>query len=230
MVKRTISLILICGAGLVCMRAADQVSAPDRTVHGNVIISDHDPGVRIELPKSVQYVGADRWILYGNADCELHAFVEGDQGRNVRRVYWVQFEGYLASKPELHHEYDSPRHAQIGGLDFYVDTYVRPKTAKVDSGSDREHIEAIIRGQGYKMPAGMMLVRFVHLPDKEKRKELMIIYGEDLASTGLSAEELQDGGRAHERWPGIEADLVERAKGTIILQQTGKHGKEAETH
>ena len=33
---------------------------------------------RIRLPESVQYVGADRWVLYDIADCELHAFVEAD--------------------------------------------------------------------------------------------------------------------------------------------------------
>ena len=31
------------------------------------------------------------------------------------------------------------------------------------------------------MPSGMMYVRLVHLLDDQKRKELMIIYGEDLA-------------------------------------------------
>jgi len=170
----------------------------------------------------VQYVGADRWVLYDMADCELHAFVEADKQRNVERLYWVQFEGYIPSKPDLHHTYDSPRHATIGGLDFYVDTWARPKTAKIDPGSDREHIEALIRAKGYKMPAGMMYVRFVHLLDKEKRKELMIIYGEDLASTGLSAEELQDGGKAHDKWPTIDLRLVERAEKKIAVQEMGK--------
>jgi hypothetical protein len=33
----------------------------------------------------------------------------------------------------------------------------------------------------------MMYVRLVHLLDAEKRKELMIIYGEDLAGTGVRA-------------------------------------------
>jgi len=206
----------------VCTTAAAQTPAPDRAVNGNVIISSHDPGVRIELPKSVQYVGADRWVLYDMADCELHAFVEADKQRNVERLYWVQFEGYIPSKPDLHHTYDSPRHATIGGLDFYVDTWARPKTAKIDPGSDREHIEALIRAKGYKMPAGMMYVRFVHLLDKEKRKELMIIYGEDLASTGLSAEELQDGGKAHDQWPTIDLRLVERAEKKIAIQEMEK--------
>ena len=197
---------------------AAQTRIPERKVTGNVIISEHDPAVRIELPKSVQYVGADRWVLYGIADCELHAFVDADQHKNVQRLYWVQFEGYIPSRPELHHTYDSPRHANIGGLDFYVDTWVRSRDEKIDAGSDREHIEQLIRGKGYTMPSGMGYVRFVHLLDPEKRKELMIIYGEDLSRSGLSAGELKEKGKAHDRWPAIERMVIDHAPERIRIQ------------
>jgi len=30
-------------------------------------------------------------VLYGMADCELHAFVEADSQKNVERLYWIQF-------------------------------------------------------------------------------------------------------------------------------------------
>jgi hypothetical protein len=48
----------------------------------------------------------------------------------------------------------------------------------------------------------MIYVRFVHLLDEQKRKELLIIYAEDVASTGLTAAELHEGGAAYGRWPG----------------------------
>ena len=209
-------------AVLICEFLTAQTLGPERHVTGSVITSDHDPRLRIRLPKSVLYVGADRWDLYGIADCELHAFVEADRERNVQRLYWVQFEGYLPTKPELRHQYDSPRHTNIGGLDFYVDTWVRPGDAKIQPGSDREHIEALIRTKGYKMPAGMMYVRLVHLLDEQKRKELMIVYGEDLSPTGLTAAELDVGGRAHEQFPAIEKGLVGRAERQIELEEMAK--------
>jgi hypothetical protein len=109
---------------LSCALLAAQTARPERQVKSNTITSERDPKVQIRLPESVQYVGADRWGLYGIADCELHAFVEADAQKNVDRLYWVQFEAYLPSKPDLHHTYDSPRHATIVGLDFYVDTWV----------------------------------------------------------------------------------------------------------
>jgi hypothetical protein len=52
-------------------------------------------------------------VLYGIADCELHAFVEADQEQNVQRFYWVQFEAYLPTKPDLKHQYDSTRRSAV---------------------------------------------------------------------------------------------------------------------
>src|SRR5215831_16264874 len=107
-----------------------QSSAPDRRVSGSTLTSNHDPNLQIRLPESAQYVGADRWILYDIADCELHAFVEADTQKNVQHLYWVQFEGYIPSKPDSKYQYNSPRHEKIGGMDFYVDTWVRSSDAK----------------------------------------------------------------------------------------------------
>lgn len=197
-----------------------RATSAGRKIEGNTVISDHDPGVRIELPRTVRYVGNDRWVLYGIADCDLYAFVEANEQKTVNRLYWIQFEAYLPSRPDLHHTYDSPHHLTIAGWDFYVDTYARPKDQPIEAGSDREHIEATIRKQGYSMPAGMMYVRLVHLLDEHKRKELMIIYGEDLAPTGLSAKELDKGGKAHGEWPRIEQGLIKRTVERIKLQPT----------
>ncbi len=216
-------LAVFVSALVCCVLVAAKVTAPDRTVVGNVITSSHDPEVRIELPHSVQYVGADRWILYGIADCELHAFVEADPPKSdgskaIQHLYWVQFEGYVPNRPDLHHTYDSPKHAAIGGLDFYVDTWVRIRDAATESGSDREHIESLLRAKGYRMPEGMMYVRLVHLLDDQKRKELMMIYGEDLAPTGFRAADLSEGGKAHDRWPALADALLDRAEKRILIE------------
>src|SRR5262249_8802294 len=133
---RVIALATVC-----CSVAAAQERPPERKVEANVIISEHDPQLRIQVPKTATYIGADRWVLYGIADCELHAFVEADEQKQLQRLYWVQFEGYVPTRPELKHTYDSPRHVTIGGLDFYVDTWVRSAQAETTPGSDREHIE-----------------------------------------------------------------------------------------
>jgi len=191
---------------------------PERKVQGDVLTSEHDPSVRITVPVSAHYVGADRWILFGYDDCELHAFVDADPNKTVRRLYWIQFESYLPSHPEMHHRYDSPRHAELAGMDFYVDTWPRATDAKTESGSDLEHLIVLIRNKGFNLPSGMIYARFVHLLDPEKRKELMIIYAEDLAPGEPTAADLEKGGKAHARWPSLERNLIDRAEQNIEVQ------------
>jgi hypothetical protein len=45
---------------------------------------------------------------------------------------------------------------------------------------------------------------------------------EDLTPTGFSAAELQKGGKAYDRWPAIEKDLIERAEQKIAIAKTAK--------
>jgi hypothetical protein len=200
---------------LLCSYLAAQTAIPDRKVENHLITSGHDPAVRIRLPDSAQYLGADRWILYDMADCELHAFVDASPQKLVQRLYWVQFEAYLPTRPELHHTYDSPKHAQLGGMDFYVDNWVRSKDERNRAGSDVEHIMGLIAKNGYRMPAAMMYVRLVHLLDDQKRKELMIIYGEDIAPYGFTAIDFQPRGKAYDQWPAVADGLLQRAKRSL---------------
>ena len=216
LLKPIIVLALSCGL------LAVQADRPERKVEGNTITSERNPKLRIQLPKSAEYLGADRWNLYDVADCEVQVFLEADAHKNVQRLYWVQFEGYLPSKPEMKYEYDSPQRATIGGLDFYVDAWVRANNAPTRAGSDREHVQSLVGAKGYKMPSGMMYVRLVHLLDEHKRRELMIIYGEDLAPTGFTAAELQEGGSAYPSWPSIAKRLVETAEQKIALHEGAK--------
>jgi len=211
-----VTLLLVFSTSLV-----GQTRTPERKVEGSVITSARDPRVRIDLPQSAQYAGADRWILYEIADCELHVFVEADAQKRIQQLYWLQFESYVPGRPELHHTYDSPRHTRLGGMDFYVDTWVTGERDTVTKGSDLEHVLALVRGKGYTVPADMMSVRLVHLLDEQKRKELMIIYSEDLAATGLAAAQLRETGSAHDRWPAIERDLIARALERVRLAPVG---------
>jgi hypothetical protein len=57
--------------------------------------------------------------------------------------------------------------------------------------------------------------------DEQKRKELMIIYGEDVAPTGFTTAELLPGGKAYGQWPAIEKGLIERAEKTLAFETTG---------
>ena len=184
---------------------------PERKVQAHTVISKRNPHIRIKLPKTAHYIGADRWNLYDVADCEVHLFVEADKQKNVKSYYWIQFENYLPSKPDYSYDYKGGQNMTIAGLDFNVRARFGASTDQPKSGSDLEHVLRLISINGYKLPADIMNVRLVHLLDESKRKELMIIYGEDLAPTGFTTAQLIANGKIHPQWAAIENDLISRA-------------------
>lgn len=202
---------------LACLALPAHGQTPERTVSGTSVTSSHDPKIRIDLPASAQYVGADRWLLLGFDDCEMHLFVDADAAKHIQRLYWVQFEAYIPERPDMHHDYSGSRHVTINGLDFYLDTWVQDASQPAEKDSDGEHQRHLLAAKGYTRPANGMYVRLVHLPDAQKRKELMVIYGEDLAPTGFTAAQLSEHGAAHDRWPAIEKALIERAQSRVTF-------------
>jgi hypothetical protein len=214
---RAAPMIVAASASALMSSHARAGDAPDRTIRGHTVVSTHDPAVLIRLPAAANYVGADRWLLRKYADdIELHAFVDADRERHVRRLYWLQFEAYLPSRPELKHGYTSNRHVTLGGMDFYLDTWVERDSVE-EPGSDGAHLRAPLRSAGYVLPKSLISVRLVHLMD-ESRKELMYIYSEDAAITGVPADDLAEGGKSHGQWAGIETAVIARAQRSITLR------------
>jgi hypothetical protein len=207
-------------ASLAMLSATNALAqAPERVVSGHTLRSDRDPAVLLELKGPVQYVGADRWVLYGVADAEVHVFVEADSSKRVTRLYWIQFEGYLPSVNSQYNGYTSPTRAQLGDLEFIVDGFVLvTPPPQLRAGSDREKVLQLLAAKGYSLPPGMMARRMVHLPTPDRRKELMIIYAEDLAPTGLAAADLLRGGKAEGEFARLGADALRRATERITAR------------
>lgn len=167
--------------GLV-VRAATQ--APDanavlRRVEGRTLVSPSTPRATIEVAQGFRYVGGQQFILYGIARAEQHFFVDADDDRNVRRLYWLRFEGYL---PDNDHQYRyvSNDTRRIGPLEFLVHVLSQPPAATLRPDSDSAHAREYLQRQGLRLPDRAATVRYVHLIDAAKRSELMIIYRERL--------------------------------------------------
>jgi hypothetical protein len=193
-----------------------------RQVKGQVVTSAEMPAARITIDGDFKYVGGHAFILYGVARAEQHFFVDADAAGKIRRLYWLQFEGYL---PENTHryDYDSPTRVGIGGLEFFADS--APFNMAAQAGrpdSDVARGRAFLASKGYTMLGDDILSqRLIHLVDEAKRNELLIVYVESLAGTGLDAAALARGGRAADRWPELSKALLARAtKGLTITRST----------
>ena len=183
-----------------------------RTASGQVITSPDLPKLKLKFDKGFKYAGGHTFILYDVARAEQHFYVNADRDGNVSRLYWIQFEGYLPSNTHSY-DYKSPKTVNIGGLDFFADAGVRkvdPKQGRPDSDGNRA--SEFLLSKGFKIASSeVMTQRLVHLLDKEKRNELMIIYLEVLTPTGLTSADLAPNGKAFDKWPSISDGLLQRA-------------------
>lgn len=206
----------LCATLLSCLASA-QVAAPEREVDGNQLISKSDPAVVIKVPKAAKYLGAERWNLYDIADCELHLFVEADADKQVERLYWIQFEGYLPTNTHIY-DYSKDDPVTFAGRPFHKRTYVGASNNTPRPGGDGERVRQMLARAGYRLAPEVMNVRLVHLLDDAKRKELMFIYGENLALSGHTAAELKEGETFRPGWAAVELALLDRAMKRIKVE------------
>lgn len=208
---------LAAALAVVVSRAAEaaQGASPERTVSGRTLVSLEAPAVRIEVADGFRYVGGQRFVLYDVADAEQHLFVDADSGGLVRRLYWLQFEGYLPGS-DSRYRYEGET-VSLGPLAFVGNVAARSTTAEPRPGSDGARARELLRGHGYRLPPDMLWQRLVHLIDDSRGRELMIIYMEDLAPSAVTSADLAAGGKAAEMWPALSRHLMARVRAGLQL-------------
>ncbi|HEV8598988.1 MAG TPA: hypothetical protein VGQ69_06480 [Gemmatimonadales bacterium] len=187
-----------------------------RIVEGNRLSSTELPKAVLEVAAGMVYAGTQRFELYGVANAEQHFFVELD-GARVKRLLWIQYEGYLAGNTNTYNYRDetithSGRswHRRVSAVRI-PETEARPE-------SDGARARAFLKAKGWTLGPEVMLERLVWLLDSPPRNELMIIYLEDLADHGLTAGDLSEGGQARARWPELMEALHQRAVGSFVIR------------
>lgn len=206
-------------AATICACAPIQI--PQRTVEGKVVVSVSDPGVRIEILQPATYVGATRFVLFEVADCEIHLFVDADDAKNIRRLYWVQFEAYLPEHPTLaysHHPAYSP--TTLSGLPFYQRARFGQTSESPSPGSDAERAFSLLKEKGYTLPAETVNVTYKHFLDSTMRKELLLIMLEDMSLAGTTFAQLVRDNEVQPTWAPIAAKLLERAPQAFAITPT----------
>ncbi len=194
-----------------------------RAVSGNDLISHHDPAAVLRFDPAFRHVGGQKFVLYGVADTEQHFFVETTEDDELKSVYWVQYEAYLPGKGYTYDYDDSPLRVRLGDLEFYTDTEVAEfdPDRKRRRGTDGAMARQFLRGKGYVFPRDFAYARLVYLTDESRRKELMIIFIDDLAARGLTATELEEGGAEASRWPEVERAHLDRIRETLSVIPLG---------
>ena len=190
---------------------------PSAVVGTHSVTIPGPPALTVTVPDAAHYAGGERFVLYGNAGAELHLFVEAGPDNRIRRLYWVQQEEYLPTLPDKRYTYgQKDRRATLWGETAWIASGFGKSDFKTREGSDREHVRVLLKRAGYRWPSAMMQVRMVRLLDDPEgtgfgRRELMLIYAEDLGLSGEDFEALGGEGEDTDRWRAIEPALAARA-------------------
>jgi hypothetical protein len=217
-------MVLLAFTGAAAPATAAGQAAPIANVKANRVMHPGE-GITVRVPRSATYVGGERFKLYGVADAEVHVFVEPGAGKRVGKLYWVQFESYLPSRPELAYNYaDGNRRIDLDGTATWLRSGPVSTGGPMRPGSDREHVIGILKRAGYPIPGEVMNVRLVQILDDPKgtgrgRRELMVIYSEDLAPTGKTLAELTTDGKPNAAWAPIEKALIRRATKAVSVER-----------
>jgi len=189
-----------------------------REVHENTIRSLALPHAELHFAADYQYVGGQRFTLYGVADAEQHLFVRKGSKNTVERFYWVQFEHYLPSNSHTYN-YPEARTTEIGGLHFIYDTEAYNDYAGLnhDPASDGGRARALLAKHGLTFPQRAVRIRMFYLPGNDRRRELMIIYGEALPE-GTQVPTSDDGAPLDHVLAGEGRQLVDHVRAGLTIR------------
>jgi hypothetical protein len=189
-----------------------------RIVQENILRSARLPAVEIRVDPQFVYAGRTSFILYDVAHVEQHHFVVADAGKRVERLLWFQFEGYLDNN-EHRYRYPPMGTMTLNGLTFLHDADVLniDEDYRERPTSDSAHVVDFLKARGYSFGGDTMFKRMVWL-DPDLRNELMIIYSEDLGSTGFRIEDLAKGGPHAGQWSAISDTLHQRALASFSVE------------
>ena len=204
-------------------------------IHKDTLISTAFPAGSISFNTEIEYIGSETFILYNVARCEIHLFAKLDSQGAYKRIYWIQYEGYLPKNllpfplklkpggPKYNYSQD-PYKSEIAGKQFHV----RPGTFPIEftkeeivadskkNDSDFLHVARLLYQNGIDINGEVLSVRMVHL-DSLSKNELMIIYYESLKKGSPIHSKLDNKGKESPEWKEISKALQERAINGISI-------------
>lgn len=139
----------------------------------------------MRFDKNLKYVGSQKFVLYERAQAEQHFFVDADAGGRVRRMYMLQFEGYLPGI-DASYSYEAKETVKLGGVEYIVNAESVPNVAAAlaqQPESDAARAVEFLKGKGYSVGESVRFQRFVRLLDDAKRNEFIMLYVEDAGTT-----------------------------------------------
>ncbi len=203
----------------------------DRYVEGNTIISKNLPEIEIEVADEFKYVGVFDFEIFANSDeypaelqgkavaaGERFVFAMGDEDRNVKKLFIVQFEGFLEEN-EFIFNYNFDNAEYIGKNKYRQNSwfYDSASLAEENPYNEGAKTRTFLKDKGFLLEDEYMMSRFVGLASEDRKHEIIIFYIEMLhGTTGYSLKEYENS-ISKEEADSIRTALVERSRNSFKI-------------
>ena len=184
---------------------------PNRIVKRNILISDMLPKIKVSIKGGFTYVGKFNFKIRDVAAGERFVFVDAKNGK-VKRMFIAQFEGFLPNIADFY-RYSFSNAMNFGLHKFRHNTYAYSNREARKSNPMGEGVltEDFLKKQGYSLEDELMMSRFLTVPDKAKKHELILYYLENIKTTRHSLVEFYKDDKATPLWKSISKELKERS-------------------
>jgi hypothetical protein len=146
---------------------------------------------RFLISDEFKYLGSHRIIIKDNSKADLLIFVVSDNNKTINKYFLVQIEKFLPNN-DFRYNYSSETKKKFSGYEFYLDNFCFDiyKHAEEYPDSDVAQMIDFCKEQGYKMPRVNITNRLVHVFGEDHRKEILLIYAEDLTLRGFTFKDM----------------------------------------
>lgn len=191
--------------------AAAHPEKPNRIVKRNVLVSDALPKIKIAVKGKFKYVGRFDFKIRDVAAGERFVFVDASNGK-VNKMFIAQFEGFLPHIDD-YYRYSFRNAMQFGTHRFRQNTYAYSNAESRRSNPNGEGVltEDFLKKRGYTLQDELMMSRFITVPDRAKKHELILYYLENVSRTRHSLAEFYKDDKATDVWQQISIGLKARS-------------------
>lgn len=197
----------------------------ERSVESNLLSSPRVPAADIKVDDGYEYVGGHKFLLYGAAHVEQHAFVLPNEKGEAQTAIVFHFEEVMDGVDWQYNYHGSTNEIMIGDLDFVWDTqpgtWNTPLLPQGWPGSDTYQMSRLLKEAGYRFPQTFRWGRAVHIPTEDRRSELLIIIYDDLDAIDRNGDQLMPNGEYADEWPQRAQELLNLLDRSVTITSIG---------
>lgn len=184
----------------------------ERQVIGGELVSSSGPALRIRVDPALRHIGASELEIRGLALAERHHFVDAPDG-HVRRMFVVQFEGFLPSNDETY-RYRLPDPVTMGGETYgsWVFGYSLAREIEEEPGAESADTARFLAAHGLSLDDEQLMARYARIIEPDARRELLLFYHEPLRPLGHTLSSLCEEGEVRAAHASVGVELRARAR------------------